>query len=147
MELQINYTHITQCNHYKGGVDVMMSKFNTPKNINNNILSNVYKIEGAHLQCVSYHNAKFEHKGMKTAGDADFTNQTPTKHIRMEKCLGLTALKNKKKYLSNVHKIGGTHLQCMNNNYARFEYKGEKTTRVTDYTNQTDSKHFEWKNV
>ena len=25
--------HITQCKHTKGGVDVIMSKFNTPKNI------------------------------------------------------------------------------------------------------------------
>ena len=25
--------------------------------------------------------------------------------------------------LSNVHKIGGAHLQCVNNHYAKFEYK------------------------
>ena len=26
-----------------------------------------------------------------------------------------------------MHKIGGTHLQCVNNHYAMFEYKGMKT--------------------
>ena len=38
------------------------------------------------------------------------------------------------KYLSNVHKIGGAHLQCVNNHYAKFEYKGMKTLGVLDYT-------------
>ena len=32
---------------------------------------------GAHVQCVNNHNAKFEYKGMKTAGITDHTNQTP----------------------------------------------------------------------
>ena len=27
----------------------------------------------------------------------------------------------------NVHKIGGAHLQCMNNHYAKIKYKGMKT--------------------
>ena len=27
-----------------------------------------------------------------------------------------------RKYLSNVHKIVGAHVQCMNNHYAKFEY-------------------------
>ena len=42
-----------------------------------------------------------------------------------------------------MHKIGvgGAHLQCVNNHYAKFEYKGMKTVVVTDYTNQTPSKH------
>ena len=31
--------------------------------------------------------------------------------------------------------MGGAHLQCMNNHYAKFEYKGMKTVGVTDYTN------------
>ena len=34
-----------------------------------------------------------------------------------------------------VHKIGGAHHQCVNNHYTKFEYKGMKTFRVTDYTN------------
>ena len=41
-----------------------------------------------------------------------------------------------------MHKLGGAHLQCMNNQYAKFEGKGMKTAVVTDYTNQTPSKHF-----
>ena len=31
-----------------------------------------------------------------------------------------------RKYLSNVHKIGGAHLQYVNNHLAKFEYKGMK---------------------
>ena len=49
-----------------------------------------------------------------------------------------------RKYLSNVHKIGGTHLKCVNNEYTKFEYKGMKDVGVTDYTNQTPSTHFGW---
>ena len=33
-------------------------------------------------------------------------------------------------------------LQCMNNHYAKFEYKGMKTVGVTDYTNLTPPMHF-----
>ena len=43
-----------------------------------------------------------------------------------EKSLSSTPVKNVK-YLSNVQKIGGAHLQCVNNQYARFEYKEMKT--------------------
>ena len=46
-----------------------------------------------------------------------------------------------------MHKIGGAHLQCVNNHYATFDYKESKTIGVKDYTNQTPSKHFEQKNV
>ena len=35
-----------------------------------------------------------------------------------------------------MHKIEGTHLQCVNNHYAKFEYKGMKSVGVTDYTNK-----------
>ena len=52
-----------------------------------------------------------------------------------------------RKYLSSVHKMVGAHLLCVNNHYAKFEYKGMKTVVVTDYTNQTPSKHFGRKNV
>ena len=34
-----------------------------------------------------------------------------------------------------MHKIGGAHLQCVNNHRAKFEYKGMNTVGVTDYTN------------
>ena len=40
-------------------------------------------------------------------------------------------------YLLNVHNTEGAHLQCVNNNNAKFECKGMKTVGVTDYINQT----------
>ena len=52
-----------------------------------------------------------------------------------------------RKYLSNVHKLRGTHLQCMNNHYAKLECKGMKTMLVTDYTNMTPHMHFRWKKM
>ena len=74
----------------------------------------MHKIGGAHLQCMSNHYAKFEYKGMQTVGVTDYTNQTPCKHFREEKCLISTPVKMRK-YLSRVHKIGGAHLHCVNN--------------------------------
>ena len=44
-----------------------------------------------------------------------------------------------------MHKIGGAHVQCVNNHYVNYEYKGMKTVGVTDYTNKTPPKHFGWK--
>ena len=46
-----------------------------------------------------------------------------------------------------MYKIGGAHLQCVNNHYARFAYKRMKTVGVTDYTNQTPTTHVRQKNV
>ena len=43
----------------------------------------------------------------------------------------LTSLKMRK-YFTNVHKMGGVHVQCVNSHYAKFEYKGIKTVGVTD---------------
>ena len=40
-----------------------------------------------------------------------------------------------------MNKIGGAHVQCMNNPIAKFEYK----VGVIDYTNQIRPKHFGWK--
>ena len=40
-----------------------------------------------------------------------------------------------KKYLLNVHKMGGENLQCVNNHHAKSEYEGINTVGVTDYTN------------
>ena len=34
------------------------------------------------------------------------------------------------------------HLQCVNNHYVKYEYKGMKTVGVTDYTNYALPKHF-----
>ena len=56
-------------------------------------------------------------------------------HFGWKKCLSSTPVKKMRKYLSNVHKMVGAHLQCMNNHWAKFEYKGMKTFGVTDYTN------------
>ena len=94
---------------------------------------------------------KFEYLGMKTVGVKDYTNQKLSKHFTdvpcqwrsraAKKCLGSIPVKMRK-FLSNVPKIGGAHLQCVNNHYTKFEYKGIKTLGVTDYTNQTPSKHF-----
>ena len=47
--------------------------------------------------------------------------------------------------MKQFHKIEGAHVQCVNNNYTKFEYKGMNTVGVTGYTNQTPSKHFRWK--
>ena len=43
--------------------------------------------------------------------------------------------------------MGGAHLQCVNNHYAKLEYKVMDTVGVTDYTNPTPPKHHGWKNV
>ena len=66
---------------------------------------------------------KFENEGMKTAGVTDYTNQTHPKHFGWIKYRSPTDLKIRK-YLPIVHKLGSAHLQCMNNHYAKFEYKG-----------------------
>ena len=58
---------------------------------------------------------------MKTAKVTEYTNQTPHMHFRWIKYLSSIDLKMSK-YLSNVHKIEGRHVQCMNNHYAKFEY-------------------------
>ena len=39
-----------------------------------------------------------------------------------------------RKYPRNMLKIKSTHIQCVNNHYTKFEYKGMKTFAVTDYT-------------
>ena len=52
-----------------------------------------------------------------------------------------------KKKIMKCIKIEGAHLQCMNNHYAKFEYKGMKTVGVTDYTNLTPLCISEGKNV
>ena len=37
--------------------------------------------------------------------------------------------------MKQSHKIGGAHLQCVNNHSVKFAYKGVNTVGVTDYTN------------
>ena len=55
---------------------------------------------------------------------------TQTRHpkpFRMEKRSKFNNRQKLNTYLSNVHKIGDAHLQCGNNHYAKFEYKGMKS--------------------
>ena len=72
---------ITHYEHPRSGVDVIMSIKAQHSQKYNKILSNVHKIEGAHLQWVNNHYAKFEYKRMKTVGVTDYTNQTTSKHL------------------------------------------------------------------
>ena len=58
-----------------------MSKFNTPQKWKKKKW-NVHKIEGAHLQYVNNHLAKFNWKGIKTFGVTDYTNLVPLKCCR-----------------------------------------------------------------
>ena len=55
---------------------------------------------------------------------------TRTRHLikpfRMEKKSKFNTCQKLRKYLSNVHKIRDAHIQCVNNHYAKFEYKGKK---------------------
>ena len=90
------------------------------------------------------HYAKFEYKGTKSVGVIDYTNQAPPKHFGLKKCLSSTPLKNEKIFMKCAQNKSA-HLQCMNNHYAKFEYKGTKSVGVTDYTNQAPPKHFGWK--
>ena len=66
------------------------------------------------------------HKGTKTVGVTDYTNYTP-KTIRSEKNSKFNTRQKLRKYFSNEHKIRDAHLQCVNNHYAKFEYKGMKS--------------------
>ena len=63
-------------------------------------LWNVHKIEGAHLQYVSNHLAKFEWKRTKTFGVTDYTNLVPLKCCGrtdgVDPLLGLLSLKRRK---------------------------------------------------
>ena len=69
-----DYTQITKCKHSKEGVDIIMSKLNSPKNI---IICAEKKIGCTSLLSEQSQRTAFEYKGMKTAGVTDYTNQTP----------------------------------------------------------------------
>ena len=86
----------------------------------------------------------FEYKEMKTLEVADYTQITQCKHSKGGVHIIMSTFKHFQKYnkiLSNVHKIGGTHLQCVNTHYAKFEYKEMKTVEVADYTQITQCKY------
>ena len=84
----------------------------------------MHKIRGAHLQCVNNHFAKFEYKGMKTIGSYRLHKPDTPYAFGMEKISKVNTPKKLRKYLSNVHKIEGAHLQCLNNHYANLNVKG-----------------------
>ena len=85
----------------------------------------MFKIGGTHLQCVNNHYVKFEYKIMKAVGVTDCTNQTPPAHFGWKKMSKFNT-----RHLSNVHKMGGAHLLCVNTHYAKFETKEMKTVQV-----------------
>ena len=124
-----DYTNQTPSKHFTEN----NSKFKTPKRTK--IFMKVYIVGGAHLQCVNNHYAKYENKRMKTFGVTDYTNQTPPTHFRWNKCLKFNIHQKLKRYLSNMHKMEGAHLQCVNNHHAKFENKDMKTVGITDYAN------------
>ena len=70
---------------------------------------------------------------MKNFGVTDYTPDTLLAFYR-NNCLS-SRPKTWSKKSCNVHKKGGAQLQCMNNHYAKIEYKGMKTVGVKDYTN------------
>ena len=53
----------------------------------------------------------------------------------MGKMSKLNTHQKQRKKTKQFHKMRGAHLQCLNNHYAKFEYKGLNTVGVTDYTN------------
>ena len=57
------------------------------------------KNDGAQLQCMNNHNAKFEYKGMKNVGVTDYSNQTPPTHFGWKKCLSSIPVKNVKIFI------------------------------------------------
>ena len=67
------------------------------------------------------HYAKFEYKGINSVGVTDYTNRHPLSIWNEEKMSKFNSLKIKRIF-SNVIKIEGAHVQCMNNHYAKFEY-------------------------
>ena len=71
---------------------------------------------------------------MKTVGVTDYSNQTPSKHFEQKKTSKFKTPKNEKKIVKCA-RIRDTHGQCVNEHYAKFEYKGRNTVEVTDNTN------------
>ena len=110
----------------------MEQLFYTPQKMRK-YLSNVHKIEGAHLQRVKNHYAKFEYIGLETFGVTDYTNQTPSKHFGWKKCLSSTPPMNEKIFMKCAQNRKCTSSMC-EHHYTKFEYKTMKTFGVTNYT-------------
>ena len=65
---------------------------------------------------------------MKTVGVKRLHKPDTPYEFRMKKKMSnFNTRKKIRKYLSNVNKIGGAHLQCVNNYYAKFEHERMKT--------------------
>ena len=75
-------------------------------------LWNVHKIEGAHLQYVNNHLAKFEWKGIKTFGSYRLHKLGTPKVLRAAKCLSSTPLKNEKKIMKRAQNRRCTSSIC-----------------------------------
>ena len=102
---------------------------------NEKIFIKCAQMRGAHLQCVNNHYAKFENKEMKTVGVTDYTNWAPSKHFYGGKTKFKTPKMNKKQDQTLLWTcVASEFLQCVNNHYAKFEYKGMKYVSITDYT-------------
>ena len=54
---------------------------------------------------------------------------TPSKHFEPKNVFKFKTPQND--FLWNVQKIGGAHIQWVNNHYAKFEYKGMKKLQIT----------------
>ena len=72
----------------------------------------MHKIEGALLQCVNNHHAKFEYKVMNTVGDIDYTNKAPPKHLGRKKRLSSTPVKKVKKIMKRAQNRRCTSSMC-----------------------------------
>ena len=98
---------------------------------------NVYRIGGAYLQCMNNHYTKFQYKGMKIVGVTDYTNLTHPTHFGhktdtpyafwMEKMSKFNTRTKCENIYQMCTKLRDAQLQCVNNHYAKFEYKGMKT--------------------
>ena len=95
----------------------------------------MHKIEGANLQCVDNYYAKFEYKGINSLGSSRLLKLGTPSVSEGNNVYVQHPSTFLKKYLLNVHKIRASHLQCVNNHYAKFEFKEMTSVGVTDYTN------------
>ena len=66
-------------------------------------------MEGANLQCVNNHYAKFEHIGINTIGVTDYKTRHPLS-ISDGKNVYIQHQSKMRKYLSNGHKMDSAHL-------------------------------------
>ena len=109
-----------------------MSKFNIPKN--KKYLSNLHKKERHMFNVWTIIMQSLNIKEWKLLELQQITQTRNHLSNSNKKSLSSRPLKDEKKYSWNVYKIEGAHLQCVNNNYVKYEYKGMNTAGVTNYT-------------